>query len=52
MITDDEKRYEDLRHFIMNSGSPARGARFLISYEEAMKADTPTEDDDEASFRQ
>jgi hypothetical protein len=50
-MTDDENRYEDLRHFITNSGTPARGGRCLLSFEKAMKETDPPEDDREATYR-
>lgn len=49
---DEEDRYESLRHFITNSGSPARGARYLLSFEEEMKDSAPPKDDKEAILKQ
>ncbi len=47
----EEDRYESLCHFITNSGSPARGARYLLGFEEEVKATSQPKDEEEASFR-
>jgi hypothetical protein len=48
---ENQDRYESLRHFITSSGSPARGGRHLLSFEQAMNDMTPPEDENEAGFR-
>lgn len=51
MTTNDETKYEDLCYFIANSGSPARGGRYLLSFEEVMNETAPPKNENEARFR-
>jgi hypothetical protein len=52
MTDEDEERYEDLRHFITNSGTPERGARYLLGLEEEMNEVAPPKSDSERIDRE